>query len=57
MELDLQKGVLSFFVDNTADFNFIKNIQRGNDIKYRMFVCMYYEDNHVEIANFSITAQ
>ena len=53
MELNLEKAELIFFIDDKPDPIIIKDIKKGDDLKYRMFISMYYKDDFVEIINFS----
>ena len=53
MTLNLKNADLRFSVNDVSKGIAFENIEKGDDIKYRMFVSMYGENDSVEILNFS----
>ena len=54
MELNLVKKNISFYVNNKYQGVAYENIDIGENIQYRLAVCMYGKDNQIELKDFEI---
>ena len=51
--LDLKQRIIRFFINDENQGIAYENIQIGNNIRYRMFVSLFFADNSVSILGFS----